>query len=216
MKTLFLLALPFNFLFGTLSAQSIYPFTIYGGYSPQQHPKVDYLIVNRDIPADEFQFTLTNNAPQYHIGLVKNFAFRKPFYGTVGVEYAQQKQTYSIAMTYRPEPGNYDLTYTSQSIQIPAAIHARMGVLDFSSGVLARFNFKSKVEGEHTMGITAKESSNEFGFHGGIGIHLGHARLGVNYQSTFTRDGSCMIHREKSLELRSVPGNVTFSLGYSF
>jgi hypothetical protein len=168
----------------------------------------------------EFQFALATNAPQYHYGLVKYFAFSQPFFGTLGIEYTQQTQMYSINMTYpqtgESTPGKYELTYTAKSISVPIGISARMGILDVNSGLLARYNFQAKASGDHMMDITTRPSNTEFGWHTGAGINLGPVRFGVNYQSTFTRDGSNLQHRGKNLEMRSVPGQFSFSMGIPF
>jgi hypothetical protein len=217
MKTSILLVVLATLLSEIACAQKFQSFILYGGYSPEQHPNVDFIIVNRDIPKDEFQLGLVFNASQYQIGLLKNFAFSKPFSGSIGVEYSQQQQTYSMSMTYRDEPNKYyDLHYSSKYIQMPVGIQARMGLLDVSSGLLARYNFDSKLSGDNLMGITAAPTSTEFGFHAGVGINIGPTRFGVNYQSTFTRDGAHLQHRGGNLEMRSIPGKVSFTMGFSF
>jgi len=127
---------------------------------------------------------------------------------------------YSINMTYpqtgESSPGKYELTYTAKSISVPIGISARMGILDVNSGLLARYNFQAKASGDHMMDITTRPSNTEFGWHTGAGINLGPVRFGVNYQSTFTRDGANLQHRGNNLEMRSVPGQFSFSMGYSF
>ncbi len=200
-----------------IAQQKLFSFTAYTGYSPQQRPQIANLLMNRDLPMDEFEFNLIEVAPQIHFGIRKNIPFQRPFFGTVGVEYTQQHHTFSCTLTHPAGPQESDnkITFSGKSLLLPAGIGVRLGHLEITNGMLVQYNFQSKLSGENTMGIEATKSDTSFGWYSGIGINLGNTSIGISYQSSLNRDGSNLIHRGKSMELMSVPGNFMFTIGFS-
>ncbi|MEO6132649.1 MAG: hypothetical protein ABIQ02_12435 [Saprospiraceae bacterium] len=197
--------------------QHLSGFTFYTGYAIQQKPQLSSLLVNRDMPLKEFEFNLTEVAKQFHFGIRKNISFQRPFFGTVGLEYTQQHQTYSCRMINTPNPeGNYKINASNKTIMLPVGIGVHLGPVEVTNGMMAQFNFQSKLSGENTMGIETSKNDTSVGWYSGVSIRLGFTSFGVSYQSSFSRDASNLTNRGKSMELASVPGNVMFTMGFSF
>jgi len=218
MKSSFLIVILSAMTFLTIDAQkTIYPLTWYMGYSPQQTFKLPYLLINRDLPNEEFLFGLKESTPQLHYGLRVNIPFSHPFFGTLGVEYTQLKQTFYMTMTHAPlSESNYEMTATTRSLVLPAGIGVRMGALEITSALQAQYSFQSSLDGVNMMAIEASKPKLGLGWNAGAAVHLGNTQFGITYQAFLDRHGSNLTHRGKTMELLSVPGNVMFSVGFSF
>jgi len=206
-------------LFQSIYAQNrFYDFTLLLGMSPRQVPVQAGLIVNREDPMNEFVFNLAEVEKSYLLGFKTNFRFSKPFFGTLGLEYSLQKESYSLAYTYREMPNGNEtsLKTSSHRLTLPAGVGVKLNHFDVTSGLQARYDFKSEMKEEIPLAIDMKKPGLEMGWYTGIGYSFDRTRIGVQYQSTFQRAGHNLIHNQKSMELMNVPGNFNFSIGFSF
>jgi hypothetical protein len=216
---LFAALLLFIFNQSLLAQDQFYNWTLYGSISPQQSPVVPDLLVNRLSPKDEFSFNLKNVKSELSIGVRRNFKFSSPFFGTLGVEYSEKQETYSMLFTYPNEPvraNYYDLLTTRRAITIPAGVGVRLGRFDLTSGLKAQYTVESSMKGDMTMGIYMDKPRIQVGWYAGAGINLNRVRIGIDYQSMLIRDGNYLLHNQAPLELMRVPNNVRFSVGFSF
>jgi hypothetical protein len=78
------------------------------------------------------------------------------------------------------------------------------------------YQFRSELEENKPMGIVMDKPQLQMGWYTGIGYSISRTRIGVQYQSSFSRYGHNLMHKQKPMELRSVPGNVSFSIGFYF
>ncbi|HJW30442.1 MAG TPA: hypothetical protein VJ508_14520 [Saprospiraceae bacterium] len=193
-------------------------FYLYSAFSPHQAPVTSGLFVNREDPSKEFRFNLTDIRSEYHFGIRKNFAFRYPFFGTLGLEYGQQHLTYSMNFTYPQEnmPSLMTLLTTQKTLTCPAGIGVRMKFVEVTSGLLLQYSLKSTMSSDHGMDIHMKEHGTEFGWYTGVALIAGKSQIGVRYQSTMSRYGSNLLHHGNTMELRNIPGNLMFTVGFSF
>ncbi len=203
-----------------LMAQNhFYSWTLYGSIAPQQAPVIPDLFVNRNFPADEFRFNLNKVRSELSIGVRRNFRFSSPFFGTLGAEYAQKEETYSMLFTCPSDQRakmDYVLNTTRKTITIPIGIGIRMGRLDITSGLKAQYTMSSGMQGEATMGMRMTKSQTDAGWYTGVGVNFDRVRIGMTYQSMLCRNGNYLIHDGSALELMRVPNNVSFNVGISF
>jgi len=220
MKNLFfptLVLLIFNL--SLLAQDQSYKWTLYGSFSPQQSPVAPDLLVNRHAPKDEFSFNLKNVKPELSIGVRRNFKFSSPFFGTLGMEYSEKEEIYSMQFTFPNEPvraNYYELLTTRKTITIPAGVGVRLGRLEVTSGLKAQYTLESYMEGDMTMGIRMAKTKVQAGWYTGVGFNFNRVRVGVDYQSMLIRDGNYLTHDGVPLELMRVPHSVRFSVGFSF
>jgi hypothetical protein len=220
MKNFIYAALSCFLLVSAVSAQQpVYNYTIYAGFSPQQKGSAPDLIVNRLIPLDEFSFNLKNVRAEFHAGVRKIIPFQSPFYGTVGFEFAQKQETYSMLFSYASEnraSRQYDLYTVRNTVTIPVGVGVKLGRLDVTSGWKAQFVASSSLRGDMTMDIKMDRPRAQLGWYTGAAISFDRFRIGVTYQSMLSRDGNYLQHQGNALELMSVPGSFNVNIGYSF
>lgn len=201
-----------------LSQTDFYNFTFTFGMSPKQTPLQNGLIVNRETPMTEFVFNLNEVESSYLLGVSKNFRFNHSFFGTVGLQYRPQKQTYSMLFTHAdfPDGNEYSLSTTTHMISLPVGVGVKFNHLDITSGLQANYAIQSEMKEQIPMGIEMGKSNVELGWYTGVGISYFHTRFGIQYESTLVRSGHNLMHNQRPMEINNVPGNVTFSLGFSF
>ncbi len=206
------------FLNATHAQNNFYNFSLYGGVSPKQLPVHAGLIINREDPMNEFIFNLKEVEQSYSLGIRKNFRFSNPFYGTLGLEYSRETQHYSMLFTHQefPEGNEFELETSHQVISIPAGVGVKFNRLDVTSGLQMQYNIRSEMKEEIPMGIEMDKPGLEMGWYTGIGYSFDRTRIGVQYQSSLHRYGNNLSHNGKSMALTNVPGNIKFTIGYSF
>lgn len=198
--------------------KKFYNITLYGGMVPKQTPVQAGLFVNREDPVNEFIFNLSEIEKSYLFGIRKNFRFSYPFFGTLGLEYSRQTENYSILFTHQELPGGNEsgLKTTGHVISMPAGVGVKFNNLDVTSGLHLHYQFRSEMKEDKPMGIVMDKPQLEMGWYTGIGYSISRMRIGVQYQSSLSRYGHDLMHKQKPMELRSLPGNVSFSIGFSF
>jgi hypothetical protein len=202
-----------------VSAQDkLYGFTFSLGVSPNQTPAQADLFVNRKDPLNELIFNLADIGRYYQIGLAKNIPLSRPFFATVGLQYSIQREHYTYAYTYKePVAGiTQHLNVTNHVLTMPAGIGVKFNNLDLTSGLQMQYALKSEMKDDYASGIEMTDSKAHLGWYSGIGYSFDRTRIGVQYQSSMNRYGSNLNNSGQSLSLRSVPGNFTFTIGFSF
>ncbi len=200
-------------------SQSQFPnVTLFMEFGPKQTPQIPYLIVNKDKPMDEFQFGLEESKRYFQFGISKNFRFQYPFFGSIGVAYARRQDTYRLNFTHTMEgrPNTHPMVVKSDNISMPVGLGVRLKPVEIVSGFLAQYAFTSSLSGDMTMGIELTKPKVEIGWYTGLGVVVGNTQLGVKYQAMLHRNGSNLLHRQKTMEQLSVPGNFSFSVGFGF
>lgn len=210
--------------FGTLFLQPVigqnnfYDFTLYAGMSPKQTPVHAGLLMNREDPMNEFVFNLEEIGKSYTFGFRKNFRFSRPFYGTLGLEYSRQTQLYSLNFLNPelPEGNEPGLKVTCQVITMPAGVGVKFNRFDVTSGLQFHYTIGSEIQEEQPMGIKAQKPGLQMGWFSGIGFSFDRTRIGIQYQSSLDRYGDNLTYKQKPMGLMNVPGNVSFTIGFSF
>lgn len=217
MKNLIACLLLVMVIFHTATAQNkFYNFSLILGVSPAQTPLQSPVIMNRQDPVHEFLFNLDQIEKNYTFGLRTNIRFSQPFFGTLGLEYNRQRQHYSMEFTNLKSEGNHGLTILNDKITLPAGVGVRLNKIEITSGLQMIYNLRSEMKQDIPMGIEMKGPRLEMGWYTGVGIALGRTSIGVRYQSSMNRYGDNLVMLQKSMGLRSVPGNLNFTMGFSF
>ena len=195
-----------------------YNFTITAGISPKQTPIQSGLIVDREDPVNEFIFNLAEIQKSYTFGFLKNIRFSSPFFGTIGLEYSQHQEIYSLSYRNRESRHVADdtLNTSSHRITLPAGVGVKLGGFDLTSGLHLHYDFKSTMKEDIASGIEMTKSKIRLGWYTGVGFSFARTRIGIQYQSSLGRYGNNLVHKQKSMELMSLPGNLMFTIGYSF
>jgi hypothetical protein len=220
MKNLLFPALCLILFCHCVTAQSnFYNWSLYGSIAPKQAPVVPDVLINRLVPLDEFAFNLKSVNSELSIGVRRNFKFSSPFFGTLGAEYSQKEEVYSMSFTYQNERERgqyYEIMTNRKVINIPVGVGVRMGLIDVTSGLKAQYTLESSIQGEMPMGIQLDNPRVQVSWYGCVGLNLNRFRIGVAYQSMLVRDGNYLIHDNTPMELMRVPNNVHFNVGFSF
>jgi len=195
-----------------------YNFTITAGMSLKQGPVQSGLIVNREAPVNEFIFNLAEIQKSYSFGIRKNIRLSSPFFGTIGLEYSQHQENYSLVYTCKEcrTVAENTLSTSSHKITLPAGVGVKLGSLDFTSGLQLHYDLKSTMQEDTPSGVEMTKSKMQFGWYAGLGYSFDRTSIGVQYQSSLTRYGNNLVHNQQPMELMSIPGNVKFTIGYSF
>jgi hypothetical protein len=207
-------------MFQPLSAQeAFYDFYFKLGVSPKQTPVQSGIFVNRKDPMNEFIFNLEQIKRSFSAGFGKNLRLNDSFFGTVGLEYSLHEEVYTLHYTQpRPDPGGQDYTLNTKShmISMPVGIGVRFNKFDISSGLRLQYTAKASMHEKQPSGIELTKPSLQMGWYTGVGFSFDRTRIGVQYQASSNRYGSNLKFQGKPLELMSVPGNVSVTIGFSF
>ena len=209
-------------LFSTLAItqlQAQWRFDVTAGVSPSGKPNHTGVIINRENPAEEFIFNVEKTDPQFFVGAKAHLEMQAPFFVEGGLQYSQRKSTYAVTYTIidaeHPIP-NHSLNHTEHLIMMPVNIGVNMGQFDVTSGIRAYHTFGAKTELDQLTGYATDSPIAKFGWQAGAGWYIGRSRLGVEYQSDFTRVGTGMSVNGHSLELNNIPGQFMLTLQQSF
>lgn len=219
MKTLiaFLFALLAGFNVATAQS-NFYNFTVFAGVSPKQTPFQASKLMERQDAMKEFQFNLKEIEKNYTFGFRTNIRFSRPFFGTIGLEYNRQRQHYSMVFSYLEPDGrkDHELMVSHDMLTLPVGVGVKLNKVDITSGLQMRYNLKSEMELDTPMGIEMNKSNLEMGWYTGVGVSFDRTRVGIQYQAAMNRYGHDLNLHQKPMELNSIPGNFSFTLGYSF
>ncbi|MEP6793486.1 MAG: hypothetical protein ABJB16_04115 [Saprospiraceae bacterium] len=193
-----------------------YNFSLILGMSPKQTPVQSPLIMNRQDPVNEFLFNLDQVEKNYTIGLRTNIRFSQPFFGTLGLEYNRQLQHYSMLFTHMKPEASHELMVSNDKITLPVGVGVRLHKIEITSGLQMSYNIHSEMKQDLPMGIEMKDPRIEMGWYTGVGMALGRTSFGVRYQSSMNRYGDNLVMHQKPMGLASVPGNVRFTVAFSF
>ena len=201
-----------------LAQNNFYNFTITAGMSPKQTPIQSGLIVDREEPLNEFIFNLAEIQKSYIFGIRKNIRFTTPFFGTIGLEYNKHQENYSLEYRYKERElgAKTTLSTSSHRLTLPVGVGVKFGGLDFTSGLHLQYDIKSTMQEDNPSGVEITKAKMQFGWYAGAGYSFDRTSIGIQYQSSLSRYGSNLVHNQQSMELPSLPGNLKFTIGYSF
>lgn len=210
------LLLVMEFLHPAKAQNKFYNFSLILGMSPKHTPAQSSIIMNRLDPVHEFLFNLDQIEKNYTLGLRTNIRFSRPFFGTLGLEYNRQRQHYSMLFTHMKPESSHILMVSNDKITFPMGVGVRLHKIEITSGLQMSYIIHSELKQDLSMGIEMKDARLEMGWYTGVGIALGRTSFGVRYQSSLNRCGDNLLLHQKPMGLASVPGNVCFTIGFSF
>lgn len=194
-------------------------FDIVGGVSPVSRSSSAGVLINRMNPHEEFVFNVVKVDPQFFIGGKANLELSTPFFANVGLLYSKRNSTYHAAYTIidaeHPQP-DYYMEETEHILMLPVNVGVNIGPLDVTSGLRVMKTAARKSGLDQIAGFTYTGKPIQLGWQAGIGYSLFRTRLGVEYQSTFSRVGNSMMVHDQSLELMNIPGQFVFNIQRSF
>ena len=219
MKNFKLLALWSILLTACTSAWSQFRFDIIAGISPGSNPTTAGLIVNRQIPIEEFTLNMYKVRPQFFGGLKAHLNLSTPFFTEVGVMYTQKTSMYYMEYTVDFESGRdpyASMSETEHLILLPVSIGVSLGSFDITSGFTAIGTLSKKTELSHLAGFESNSPSIRLGWHTGVRHTIKRSMVGIEYQGSFSRVGEGSTVNGQSLELNNIPGQFVLTYQFSF
>ena len=191
---------------------------VVGGYSPQSHPRSAGIIVNRQLPHEEFVFNLIKTDQQYHGGIKTQLELGAPFFIEAGLIYTKARSTYHLNYTLidaeHPEP-DYFKEESNHFLMLPVQIGVNLGPVDVMSGFRLMQSIKNQSELVSMPGFQGGSSKLKYGWQGSVGLNIMRSRLAIEYQGNFSRVGEGMKVTGQSLELMNVPGQFVLLVQHS-
>jgi hypothetical protein len=209
----------FTIFIFTLPGAAQIRFDLLGGYSPASTPVTVGLIVNRQQPREEFTFNMVKVDPQYFVGAKGHLALNEQFFAEAGLTYTLRKSTYQMDYTMSDidEPATTHLmSETSHYLLLPVNIGFTVKNFDVTSGLRIISNLSNKSDLNHISGYASSPSPFMLGWQGGIGYYILKTRIGIEYQSSFTRVGAGQSVNGQSLELMNTGNQFVFTIQQSF
>ena len=187
------------------------------GISPESHPVIAPLIVNRHMPSEEFLFNMIQVKTQYFGGIQVRRNLGEYFFAETGAIYTQRKTVYTMQYTMKREKGTYqELQEIEDQLILPVSIGVKLKAFEITSGLLGFVSLAKRSELDHIDGFSDQSEKVQMGWHAGAGINLNKVFLGISYQSYINRTGVGMSVNPQPLELRNVPGQCVFNIRYKF
>jgi hypothetical protein len=182
---------------------------VVGGYSPASQPRSAGIIVNRQLPHEEFVFNIIKADQQFHGGIKTQLELGAPFFLEAGLIYTKARTTYHLAYTLidaeHPEP-DYFKEETNHYLMLPVQIGVNLGMVDVMSGFRLMQSMNNQSELESMPGFQGTTSALRYGWQGSVGLNIMRCRVAIEYQGNFSRVGEGMKITGQSLELMNVPG----------
>jgi hypothetical protein len=192
---------------------------VFGGASPSATPSHAGILMNRESPHEEFIFNVAKVEPQFFFGAKAHMDLHSPFFLETGLLYSQRKSIYSVfyTMVDAEHPvSNHLLNHTMQLLMMPVNIGVSMGNVEVTSGIRAYHSFGTKTQLTQLANYQTENSFLQFGWQAGAGIFIGRTKIGIEYQSDFSRVGHGMSVNGHSLELPNVHGQFLATIQQSF
>lgn len=190
-------------------------FQVVGGVSPQSSRVSTDLIINRQIPHDEFLFNLNEVGLQYFGGLKSRLDLESSFFLDFGLTYTKSKSTYQVLYTLidaEHPVSNHIMTESEHLILLPVNLGVKMGDFELTSGLRAIHSIDSRSDLHQLNGFENEENFISLGWQAGVGYNLFGSRIGVDFSSQFSRVGQGMSVNGQSLELMNVPGQFILTI----
>ncbi len=190
-------------------------FQVMAGVSPQSSPVSTGLIVNRQLPHDEFVFNMNEVGPQYFGGIKTRLDLNTSFFLDFGLTYTKSKSTYQLKYTLidaEHPVTNHIMSEAEHLFFLPVNVGVKMGDFEMTSGLRAIHSIDSRSDLQQLDGFENEEKFISLGWQGGIGYNLFGTRIGIDFSSQFSRVGQGMSVNQQSLELMNVPGQFIFTI----
>ena len=214
MKTFLFFALTLCCYLPQLSAQTSFGLRL--GMSPDCAPGSAYLIVNRNNPIHECIFNVERVQFSGHVGLVARVD-RERFWFMAETLYGKTKEQYSFKYTYRSaEQARQTYTVQKTTLDVPLSAGVKFGLLEVFSGLVLSKDLVQKGDLKGMDNYAMSSPSFRFGWHSGIGVHVGAVMVDVRYQQSFANYGANQFVGDQELGLQSIADRVMISTGLFF
>lgn len=184
------------------------------GASPMSQPGTNPLIVNRHMPASEFQFNVRTVKFDGQIGLLTRYD-KSPYWFSAEAMVSRSHTAYIALYSFEPQNSNAPvfLEETQTYLDIPVSAGVSLGKFEVFSGFTVTRNLDTKTELDQLDGYTDALQSWQFGWHTGAGVHLGMMTFDVRYQQAFSNYGNGRFVNGQELVLRNAPGRIVALVG---
>lgn len=188
------------------------------GVSPGSTAQSAAVLVNRDNPFDEFQFSLLQSEPQWHGGVALHLQLADPFFVNVGLGYTKRTSQFLIDYRFGFE-GRPEVQVVNDNEEIlyaPVNIGVSIGSIDITSG-LSAVKILSHTSDIHQLeGFSASKNTLQLGWQTGVRYTFKRFGVGVEYQGSLSRICQGMAVNGHTLEMANVPGKLVFGIQYGF
>lgn len=194
-------------------------FDVVGGVSPGSTPSSAGVIINRQLPHEEFVFNMRKVDPQFHAGVKSQVTLTAPFFLETGLFYARSQSTYDVVYTIidTEHPiSNHIMKETEHLVTLPINIGVNIGSFDVTSGLRLIQPISNTTDLHQLAGFILDENKVRMGWQASMGFSFLRERIGIEYQGNFSRVGSGMSVNNQSLELMNVPGQFVLLIQHSF
>jgi len=226
MKNLKLLAFWILFFMASTSgwSQQFRPGIILG-VSPGSSPNNVGIILNRQIPSQEFTFNMYKVKPQIFGGVKMNMQMSYPFFAELGIMYSQRSTEYFTDYTHKIEgrAATVTMNETDHMLLMPVSIGVTLGSFDVTSGFTAMGTVASKSDLSQINGFESNNDFLDWGWQAGVRytikrstVGLERSMIGIEYQGSFSRVGHGASVYGQSLELMNIPGHIAVTLQHNF
>ena len=192
---------------------------VFGGASPASTPTNAGILVNREDPAQEFVFNITKTNPQFFAGVKAHIDLQSPFFFEAGLTYSQRKSMYSVfyTMVDAEHPVSlHMMEHSNHMIMLPLNFGVNMGNVEMTSGFRAMHVFGTKTALSELANYSNENPLIQLGWQAGAGMYINRTRIGIEYQSDFSRVGKGMSVNGHSLELMNIHGQFVATIQQSF
>lgn len=194
-------------------------FGVKAGSSIAVAPNTHYTFANRETPRDEFIFNVTNASSAIYLGMFAEIDLNDYFFLRTEALYNQFDLEYMVKYTRETQIRSTERQYFTEKIRridLPVSLGVRLGNMDVTSGLVARYNISNKNELSAIEGFKANAPKMELGFQTGVGINIANASLGLNYQIDFRNYGNHISINGDQLDLQNRPTRLVATIAYRF
>jgi hypothetical protein len=184
--------------------------------SPDCSPGSAYLIVNRSHPLHECTFNVERVEFSGQAGFVARFD-RERFWFMAETLLGKSKEHYAFQYTYRSaEQARQSYTLQKISIDVPVSAGVKFGFFEIFSGLILSRDLDQKCDLTGMEHYAMKGNGLRFGWHTGVGLHLGAVLVDVRYQQSFVNYGINQFVGDQELGLQSISDRIIISTGFCF
>ncbi len=205
-------AIGFCFIINGFSQVS---FNVTLGMSPGYHPSTVGLLVNKEKPDQEFMFNMTEVKVQYFAGMNAKLQLTKPFFVEFGLNYSKRSMNYQVEYSVLNDDhtiAQHQMKESDHILTMPVNLGVKIDAFDVVTGlrVFRSIGFSSDLN--HMPEYKSKQALFRIGWQGGIGYNLSVTRIGIEFDSQFSRVGNGKSISNHSLELMNIPSQFTFTI----
>ncbi len=213
MKKIYI-SLAIGFVFITCGFSQV-TFNVTLGISPGYHPGTVGLLVNKEKPDEEFMFNMTEVKVQYFAGMNARLELTKPFFVEFGLNYSKRSMNYQVEYSLLNNDqtiSQHQMKESDHILTVPVNLGVKIGAFDVVTGlrVFRSIGFISELD--HMTAYKSNQNLFRMGWQGGIGYNLSGTRVGIEFDSQFSRVGNGKSINNHSLELMNIPSQVAFTI----